>query len=262
MAKKMFDPFAMNAVTADAFRSLRANVTFAGGDQDIQTIVITSAVPHEGKTSITLGLGIAIARSGKKVLLVECDCRMPALGNRMKIHPKKTWVDVIYKEAELGEAIAPTKVKGMFFLDTSLGMAHSLELLSSQRFWNMIERLKQYYDYILFDTPPVSSFIEAAVVADHTDGSVLVVKNGSKEIRAIQQACEQMKKAKARLLGIVLNQTDPKHSSYYRYGGYYYYSSDGTKKRVHSRHSDEAATADKTEASVAEHESGSNDQAE
>ncbi len=256
MARKPFDPFAMNAVTADAFRSLRANVTFSGGDNDIQTVVITSSIPHEGKTSVTLGLGVSLARSGKKVLLVECDCRMPALGNRLKLYPKKTWVDVIYKEAELAEAITPTRAKDLYFIDTSANMVHSLELLSSQRFWNMIERIKPHYDYILFDTPPVSSFIDAAVVADHTDGSIIVVENGSKEIRATQQACEQMRKAKARLLGIVLNKTDPKHSSYYRYGGYYYYGSDGTKKPVHIRNADvetldskteTALTADKTE---------------
>ena len=220
--KGRFNPINMNELTRDAFRTLRQNISFSGGDEDVKTVVVTSSVPNEGKTSVSIGLGISMAESMKNTLIIECDCRRPSVGNRLKLRPKTNWIDVIYQHESLESAIVPTDVKNLYFLDAEPGLVHSVEFLSSGRFWDMVERIKKSFDFIIFDTPPLGSFIDAAVLSKRADGVVIVVSSGSREIRLLKEIIEQLKKANAKMLGVVLNRVNSHRSSYYRYGDYYY----------------------------------------
>jgi len=231
-----FNPLNMSALTQDAFRTLRMNISFSGGDKDIQTVAVTSAVPNEGKTSVSIGLGISMAEAGRRTLIVECDCRKPAVGNRLKIRPEKTWLDILYHNVPMEEAIVQTSCPRLYFLDVEPGLVHSIELLSSYRFWKMVENLKAQFGFIIFDTPPVGAFIDAAVLAEHTDGAVMVINAGSKEVRLLKASIEQLKKSGGNFLGVVLNRVKmSRTSSYYRYGGYYYRNKDGAKKQKNHR---------------------------
>ena len=241
-----FNPLNMSALTRDAFRSLRMNISFSGGDKDVKTLVVSSAVPNEGKTSVAIALGISMAESMKNTLLIECDCRRPSIGNRLKLRPASNWIDVIYQHVQLQDAIVPTNCPNLYFLDAEPGLVHSVELLSSGRFWEMIELLKEQFDFIILDTPPLGSFIDAAVLGERSDGTILVVNSGSREVRLHKETAAQLKKANARVLGVVLNRINAHQSSYYRYGDYYYREhnqSPGYEKR---RQNEKTATASKS----------------
>ena len=217
-----FNPLNMAELTRDAFRTLRMNISFSGGDKDVKTLVVTSTVPSEGKTSVSVGLGISMAESMKNTLIIECDCRRPSVGSRLKLRPSVNWIDVLYQHGTLEEAIVPTSVPNLYFLDAEPGLVHSVELLNSGRFREMVEKIKEHFDFIIFDTPPLGSFIDAAVLSEHADGAIIVINSGSREIRLLKEIVEQLKKANARILGVVLNRVNAHHSGYYKYGDYYY----------------------------------------
>jgi len=230
---KTFNPLTMSALTQDAFRTLRMNISFAGGDKDIQNVVVTSAIPNEGKTSVSIGLGVAMAEAGRRTLIVECDCRKPAVGNRLKIRPEKTWLDILYHNVPIEEAVVETDCPRLFFLDVEPGLVHSIELLSSHRFWRMVGSLQEQFGFIIFDTPPVGAFIDAAVLAEHADGTFMVINSGSKEVRLLRNSIEQLKKSGGNFLGVVLNKVKiSRTSSYYRYGDYYYRDKGSSKKQT------------------------------
>ena len=227
-----FDPMNMSVLTQDAFRTLRMNVLFSGGEKDIQTLVVTSSVPNEGKTYVSIGLGIAMAEAGRRTLIIDCDCRKPSVGNRLQLRPEKTWLDVLYNGVPVEQAIAETNCQGLFFLDVEPGIARSIEQLSGYRFHKMVEGLRNQFGFIIFDTPPVGAFIDAAALAEHADGAVMVISSGNQEVRLLKASLEQLKKAGANFIGIVLNKVKvSRTSSYYRYGDYYYHGRESSSSK-------------------------------
>ena len=212
----------------DAVKTLRANIQFSSIDNELKTIVVTSVMPQEGKSTLSIFLGIAMAEYGKKTLLVECDNRRPMIGNYLRRRAKTTVADIISgRNATPLEAVEPTGMNRLDFLD-SIVMANPVEVLSSRRFWAVIEELKSAYDIIIMDTPPLGSFIEAAVLAAKADGTLLVLKAGRTDANEAKKVIAQLEKAKARLLGAVLNDVDMSSESYY---SDYYYSGGQRKKR-------------------------------
>lgn len=246
--KNSFNPLKMSALTRDAFRTLRMNINFSGGDKDVKTLVVTSAVPSEGKTTVTIGLGVSMAESMKNTLIIECDCRHPSVGNRLKLRPKDSWIDVLYQQAKLEDAIVPTNCSNLYFLDAEPGLAHSVEFLNSGRFRDMIEEAKEHFDFIIFDTPPLGTFIDAAVLAERADGVIVVVESGTRELRLLGETVDQLKKANARILGAVLNQVSAHHQ--HRYGSYYYQQDrrDAARKRGGKRPASDRYADDTAEA--------------
>jgi len=218
-----FNPVNMSVLTQDAFRTLRMNIAFSGQEKDIQTLVVTSSVPKEGKTSVSIGLGIAMAESGRRTLIIDCDCRKPSVGNRLRIRPEKTWLDVLYNHIPVDQAIVETQCPRLYFLDVEPGIAHSIEQLSGFRFRKMVEGLRDNFGFIIFDTPPIGAFIDAATLAGYADGTIMVISSGNQEVRLLKSSLEQIQKAGANFLGVVLNKVRiSKASSYYKYGDYYY----------------------------------------
>lgn len=211
----------------DAVKTLRTNIWFSSVDKDVKTIVVTSVVPCDGKSTLTIFLGIAMAESGQRTLLVECDCRRPMLQNYLKLRPEHNLVDVLTRRTGADTAIVHTSVERLSLLSSTV-LASPVEVLSSNRFNSIIEEQKNYYDVILIDTPPLGSFIEAAILASRADGTLLVLRPGSTEVAAAQTVVAQLEKAKARILGVVLNNVDMASEDYY-YAGYYY--RDGKRKR-------------------------------
>ncbi|NCB31192.1 MAG: polysaccharide biosynthesis tyrosine autokinase [Clostridia bacterium] len=214
-------------VLHDAVKTLRTNIWFSSVDREVKTIVVTGAVPNNGKSTLTIFLGIAMAESGHRTLLVECDCRRPMLQNYLKIRPEYNLVDVLAQKTSAESAIVHTAVE-MLDLLSAMALASPVEILSSNRFNTILAEQRKHYDVILMDTPPLSSFIEAAILASRADGTLLVLQSGGTEIGAAQAAVAQLEKAKARILGVVLNNVDMATEDYY-YPDYYY--RDGKKKK-------------------------------
>ncbi len=214
-------------VLQDAVKTLRTNIRFSSVDNPIKTIVMTSVLPHEGKSTLSIFLSIAMAEIGQKTLLIECDCRKPMLRNYFNIRPQYGIMDVLRREVAADKAVVHTQQAGLDVLSSTV-LANPVEILGSERMQTMIGEFKKIYDVIILDTPPLGSFIEAAVLASKADGTVLVINQGSTQIERARAVVSQLEKAKAHVLGVVLNNVEMSSSDYY-YSDYYY--RDGRKKK-------------------------------
>ncbi len=214
----------------DAIKTLRTNISFSSMDKEIKTIVITSVTPHEGKSTLAVFLGLAMAESLQHTLLVECDLRRPMLQNYLKLRPQYSLVDVLSKRVGDDLAVMPTKVKYLDLL-SAVVLANPVEILGSVRFQTLIDELKTKYDVIIFDTPPLGTFIEPAILASKSDGTVIVLQSGATDAAEAQAVVAQLEKAKARILGVVLNGVEASGGDYY----YYSNSEDGKKRKYMSK---------------------------
>lgn len=204
----------------NAIKTLRSNIKFASIDRDIKTLVLTSVSPSEGKTTISIQLAISMAESGLRTIVVNTDCYKPFYNQKLGAQNKKTWLDALYDDSLLDEAITATSVENLYFLESDTKVANPVELVGSNRFHKMVGLLRASFDVIIFDTPPLGTFIEAAILASKSDGTILVVDSGGVEEKKAQDVVEQLNRANALILGVVLNNVAITDDEFY---GYYYY---------------------------------------
>lgn len=221
MAKKQDDRvFMQNAV-----KTLATNIRFASVDDPVRTLAVTSSIPNEGKSTVAMYLAQALASGGKSVLLIECDMRRRSLGGMLGVHPRNGIYSVLSGQVELDDAVVRTSMRNVWFLDSEPHIPNPVDILGSKRFHSFLQRLKGEYDFVVVDTPPLSAFIDAAVIGSVVDGTLLVVRRNFVRRDEVVASMEQLKKAEANVLGTVLNYCEDKKSEYY----YEYYSKDGKK---------------------------------
>lgn len=209
----------------NAVKTLLANIRFASVDDPVSSIVITSSVPNEGKTTVAINLARAIATSGRDVLVVETDMRRRSLAGKLGVHPSHGLYAVLAGDCTLEEAVVPTKTGDCYFLDAEPNIPNPADILASHRFRKFVKEVNSKYDYVVFDTPPVGTFVDAAVIAAVVDATVLVVRENYVKRRDLVGAYEQLQKAEANVIGVVLNGCDRKEDDYY----YAYYNGDGVR---------------------------------
>ncbi len=214
-------------------KTLATNIRFASVDKPISTLVVTSSIPNEGKSTIAISLSEALASGGKSVLLIESDMRRRSLANMLGIHVRSGIYSVLSGQVPLNQAVVQTSMRGVYFLDSEPHIPNPVDILSSKRFQNFMTSLRDSYDYVVVDTPPLSAFVDGAVVGSITDGVVLVVRRNFVKRDEVVNSYEQLKKAGANVLGTCLNFCDGEKSEYY----YEYYTKDGVKKKRKKKHS-------------------------
>lgn len=207
----------------NAAKTLLANIRFASVDDPIASLVVTSSIPNEGKSTVSVNLAEAIATSGKSVLLVECDFRNRTLADMLDVHATGGIYAVLSEELSLDQAVAPTSVSNMYLLDVEPHIPNPADVLSSKRFRSMAAALEERFDYVIYDTPPVGTFVDAAILSTLADGAVLVVRENYTKRDSILGAYDQLKKAGAHVLGVVMNHCETSSNEYY----YAYYTQDG-----------------------------------
>ena len=151
--------------TQNAAKTLLTNIRFASIDEPISSLVVTSSVPNEGKSTVAVNLAEAIASSGRSVLLVECDFRNRTLAGMLNVRARAGAYAVLSGEVRIDQAVASTKVANMYLLDVEPGIPNPIDIISSERFRRLTEVLKGRYDYVIYDTPPVGAFVDAAVLS-------------------------------------------------------------------------------------------------
>ena len=203
---------------AEAFRTLRTNLEFSNLDNPVKTLVVTSAGPGEGKSTTLANLAITTAQTEKKVYLVDCDLRRPSLHRLFGIANDVGLTSMIRDEA-LRDAppLQETQVPGLWLLPSGPLPPNPSELLGSKRMEEVIAKLKEQADIILFDAPPSTVVTDAAVLASKVDGVLLVFSAGRTKRDHAQKAKALMEKVNARLVGVVLNnvRADSNLQSYY-----------------------------------------------
>ncbi len=199
----------------NAAKTLKANIQFASVDDPIQSVLITSSVPDEGKTTVAVNLARSFAQAGKKVLIVEADMRRRTIANLLGVHPKAGLYSVLAGQTTLENAVVALAQANMYFLDSEPDIPNPPDILSSKRFTKLAATLEDQYDYIIYDTPPVGPCIDAAILSQVVDGVVFVVRRDFAKRDEILAAFDQLKKADARVIGTVFNHTETSHGAYY-----------------------------------------------
>ena len=210
----------------EAYNTLRTNVLFSG--KEVKTIVITSCLANEGKTTIATELGKSLAESGKKVLLIDADLRKSVMVSRYtKVRGLVGLSQVLSGQIEVNDAIYKTQIKDLDVIFAGPYPPNPNELVGSHAFKELLDEKRDYYDYILIDAAPLGLVIDAAVMASVCDGAILVINSGAVKYRFAQEVKVQLQKSGCKSLGVVLNKVGRKklgghYSGYYSgYGGYY-----------------------------------------
>lgn len=214
----------------NAAKTLLANIRFASVDNPIRSIAITSSIPNEGKTFVSSNLANAIATSGKTVLLVETDMRGRSLSGMLGVHPEHGLYSVISGQVPLTMAAVQTPTPRMFFLDAEPHIPNPSDLINSRHFSQLIGEMMRTFDYVIFDTPPVGTFVDAAVLGSKVDATLLVVRENFTKSDEVVRAVDQLSKANANLIGVIMNFCERQSSEYY-YEYYYRNRSRGRGRR-------------------------------
>ena len=217
----MTDPRKSDYFYEEAIKTLRTNIQFSG--IDIKTIVVTSCYPNEGKSDVTFQLALEIGKMGKKVLVVDVDIRKSAYVSRYQIKERISGLSQ-YLSGQRREAdiIYRTNFEGVDMIFAGPTAPNPSELLEQESFSQLLGSLREKYDYVLIDTPPIGSLIDAAIAAKQCDGAILVIESGTVSRRTALKAKEQLEMSGCRLLGAVLNKVDVRKDKYYSKYSYYY----------------------------------------
>ncbi|MDC3416614.1 CpsD/CapB family tyrosine-protein kinase [Aquibacillus salsiterrae] len=201
----------------EQYRTIRTNLQFASVDKPLETMLVTSPGPAEGKSSTVANLATVFAQQGKKVLVIDADMRKPTLHYTFQLDNRNGLSSVLVGETDLKAAIEQSGVDNLELLTCGPIPPNPSELLGSKAMAKLIEDAKQNYDLVMFDTPPVLAVTDAQILANSCDGTVLVVRSKQTENEAAEKAHELLKHAKAKVLGVVLNDRVQKKGSYYYY---------------------------------------------
>ena len=213
----------------EAYKTLRTNITFALADEETSKVILmTSSLQSEGKSTTALNLAISYAMTEAKVIIIDCDLRRSKLA-RLTGKTNKVGLSNILVRPELREqAIIPSDVANLDLLLAGDVPPNPSELLGSSRMKKLLEDMRETYDYIILDAPPVNLVTDAVVLAPQTDGVLFLVRANRSERGAVIHGIEQLEYAKAKILGFVLNCVENGATRYgygkYRYKGYRKYS--------------------------------------
>ena len=199
----------------NAAKTLFANIRFQSIDSPLSSIALTSSVPDEGKTTTAWYLAQAMATAGNEVLLIEADMRRRSLASMLQIHPSAGLFSVLSGKANVRDVMVSTSVKGLYFLDAEPSIPNPPDLLASLRMKTLAERIEEQFDYVIYDTPPVGPFVDAAVLSRIVDAAVLVVRAGHVKRQELELAYEQLMKAGANVIGICSSFEEGTSSGYY-----------------------------------------------
>ena len=211
-----------------SIKAIRTNIAFSIPEDGCKVIAITSAETLEGKSINCLNLAITFSETGARVLLIDCDLRLPRIARLLTVVKTPGISNVLVGLSTLDEAIQQTQYHGLDVISSGDIPPNPSELLGSGRMQDVLEELKKRYDYIFIDTTPVNVVSDTLVLSKFLSGVILIVRSGISEKESIKNAVEQLKFVNANILGMIFNavqeQKSKYHSSYYRkhsrYGEY------------------------------------------
>jgi capsular exopolysaccharide synthesis family protein len=214
------------SIGIEAFRNLRTSLIWSDGGEALKTLVVTSAAPGEGKTLTAANLAVTLAYDGLRVLLVDCDIRRPRVHGLFRMPRSPGLMELLTASrhptgdpVSAPDAIRETSIAGLSVLTCGALPSNAANLLSSTRMRVLLGELREQFDIIVLDTPPVLATADAGIVASLTDGVLLVVRAGTTDRNAAQRAYQQLANVGARVVGTVLN--DP-GGQVAKEGDYYY----------------------------------------
>ena len=208
------------------YNALRTNIQLSGNN--LKVISVSSVKPGEGKSTTSTNIALAFARAGYKTLLVDADIRNSVMSGVFKSREKITGLtDFLSGTTDLSHGLCDTNVDNLFVIQAGPISPNPTALLQSENFDTMIETLRKYFDYVIVDTAPIGMVIDAAIIAQKCDASILVTAAGETKRRDVLKAKEQLEQTGVPFLGVVLNKFNTTVERYGAYGGYGSYGSYG-----------------------------------
>lgn len=199
----LIDP---SSIISEEFRTLRTNIQFSMIDKELKTLMVTSSKQGEGKSTIAANLAVVFASQGKKVLLVDADMRNPSLHKLFKVRNQQGLTSILTsKNRQITNLLHKTSQENLELLTSGILPPNPSELLASQRMSQFIETVKQEYDLIVFDMPPVNIVTDAQVMGNKADGTVFVIRKEVADLSEILKAKELLNLVQANVLGAVFN---------------------------------------------------------
>lgn len=217
---------------AEAYRAIRTNLQFSGAGKTLKTIVFTSAIPNEGKSTTVANLAITIGQDDKKILLIDCDMHKPVIHRRFSLL-NRGLSNCFAEDLPLKEVIQADVFPNLDIVTSGPIPPNPAELLGSKKMKALLQEAAEMYDYVFLDMPPVLAVTDAvlmsSLMSSQTDGTILVLGSGDISPDEGKQAKELLEKVHANILGVILNKVPQHHKSGYYY--YYYYDENHNKKR-------------------------------
>ena len=216
IAQKRLD-FAKKA--EEHYNALRTNIQLSG--DNLKVLSISSVKPGEGKSTTSINIAWAFARAGYKTLLIDGDIRNSVMSGVFKSREKITGLtEFLSGTTDLSHGLCDTNIENLFVVQSGSVSPNPAALLQSKNFNDMIETLRKYFDYIIVDTAPIGIVIDAAIITQKCDASILVTAMGEANKRDVQKAKQQLEQTGKPFLGVVLNKFDVQREKYGSYGGY------------------------------------------
>ncbi|VQJ07019.1 capsular polysaccharide biosynthesis protein Cps14D [Streptococcus pneumoniae] len=201
------------------YNALCTNIQLSG--DKLKVISVTSVNPGEGKTTTSVNIARSFARAGYKTLLIDGDTRNSVISGVFKSREKITGLtEFLSGTADLSHGLCDTNIENLFVIQSGSVSPNPTALLQSKNFNDMIETLRKYFDYIIVDTPPIGIVIDAAIITQKCDASILVTATGEANKRDVQKAKQQLEQTGKLFLGVVLNKLDISVDKYGVYGSY------------------------------------------
>lgn len=206
---------------SESYRALRTNIEFSSIDEELQVLMVSSAGPGEGKSTTITNLAVTFAQSEKKVVLIDADLRKPTAHHTFSISNRWGLSSVVSQQCSLEEAIQVSDIPGLDVITSGAIPPNPAEMMGSKRMTAIIAQLREMYDIILIDTPPLLAVTDAQIVAAKSDGVIMVVDQGKVKREIAAKAVKNLESVNARILGVVLNNVKRKanEEAYYYYYG-------------------------------------------
>lgn len=204
----------------EAIKTLRTNIGFCG--EDIKVISITSTFPHEGKSEISTRLAASFAEAGHKTILLDADNRSSVLAGRLGITKTNKGLSHVLsgKEKDFSKAVTKTDIENFYIMFSGPSAPNPTELLNGPNFGKLIDFLREEYDYVIIDCPPLGLVIDAAIISTHCDGAIFVIAQNQVRKKDAKKAVEQLSMSGVKILGTVLNKVKQKQQMYSHYSHY------------------------------------------
>ena len=209
------------------YNALRTNIQLSG--DNLKVLAISSVKPGEGKSTTSTNIAWSFARAGYKTLLVDADVRNSVMSGIFKSREKITGLtDYLSGSTDLSQGLCDTNVENLFVIQAGPVSPNPTALLQSDNFNNMIDTLRKYFDYVIVDTAPIGMVIDAAIITQKCEASILVTAAGETKRRDVLKAKEQLEQTGTPFLGVVLNKFNTEVEKYGAYGGYGAYGAYGS----------------------------------
>lgn len=213
---------------SEAYRAIRTNLQFASADKTIKSVVFTSAVPSEGKSTADINLALVMGQDNKRVLLIDADMRRPVLHRRFGLE-NRGLSNCFADNLSLKDVIQHDIAQNLDVVTSGPVPPNPAELLGSAKMQELLKEAEAEYDYVFLDMPPILVVTDAAVLGSQTDGVILVVGSGDISPDEGRQAKALLEKAHVNILGVILNKVPQKRQGNYYY--YYYYDENHVKHK-------------------------------